>query len=121
MARATEAVIKRSDEFQRCYRQGSVWKNRLAVAHVFRRQDQGDARVGFAVSRRVGNAVTRNRLKRWMREAIYPVIPELEAGIDVVFSARGRAIDAGFWSFRGALFDLMRKAGILSERVVSER
>jgi len=113
VAARRQVVLKRPDDFDRCFKQGTVWKNRLAVVHVFDRSDGEAPRFGFSVSRRIGNAVVRNRLKRWMREAVRPVIPDVSAGVDVVISARSRAVDSGFWPFRGAIIDLMRKAGVV--------
>lgn len=52
-------------------------------------------RVGFAVSRKVGNAVIRNRVKRWIREGVRKV-PGPRGGIwDLVLVARPEAADAG--------------------------
>lgn len=112
MAAPRRVVLKRPEEFQRCYKQGTVWKNRFAVVHVYERRDDDGPRFGFSVSRRIGNAVVRNRLKRWMREAVYPVIPDVSAGVDVVVSARSGAVSSGFWRLRGAVHDLLRKSGI---------
>lgn len=54
-------------------------------------------RYGLTVSRKVGGAVTRNRVKRWLREAIRRNRGHVE-GLDVVFIARGSAADADFES-----------------------
>lgn len=58
-------------------------------------EKEGDARFGLAVSRKVGNAVVRNRVKRWLREAIRRQRHGL-SGVDVVFIARSHAAEAGY-------------------------
>ena len=54
MSPARKAILKRPDEFQRCYREGKVLKNRVAVLHVYNRGDAEPARVGFSVSKKAG-------------------------------------------------------------------
>jgi ribonuclease P protein component len=50
-------------------------------------------RLGITVSKRVGNAVTRNRIKRWVREFVrqQPADAWLPAGCDVVVIAKASA------------------------------
>lgn len=106
-------IIKRPDEFQRCYKQGRMFKNRVAVIHIVDRGDSDPTRVGFSVSRRVGNAVERNRVKRWMREIVYPIIDRFPPGNDIVFSARTRAKEAGFWPLQRGITELLARAQLI--------
>lgn len=66
------------------------------------RNERGTARLGVTVSKRVGNAVVRNRVKRWVREAFRDVAGEMPA-CDVVVIARSSAVTAGLRGARGAL------------------
>jgi ribonuclease P protein component len=67
------------------------------VLQVRRRQDQGPVRVGFTVSKRVGNAVERNRIRRRLRELVR-LLPagRLQAGHDYVMVGRRPALALPF-------------------------
>jgi ribonuclease P protein component len=86
--------LSRSAEFERVYRQGRSKGNRHLVLYAFPRADddepRGDdgPRLGLSVSRRVGGAVERNRVKRVLREAFWAEAERLPATSDYVVVAR---------------------------------
>ena len=63
---------------------------------LFVRNGTDQTRVGLTVSRKVGNAVNRNRVKRWLREAIRHQGDALPVGFDVVVVAHPQAANATF-------------------------
>lgn len=105
-------TLRRPEAFQRCYRHGRSYKNSVAVLHVISNQE-GHTRVGFSVSSKLGKAVTRNRLKRRMREVVRKL--PLAAGFDLVFSARGRAKRVSFQELERLILSLCVKAGVLQD------
>lgn len=113
MSSARKVILKRPDEFQRCYRQGQAYKNRVAVLHAYYRGDSEPARVGFAVSKKVGKAVERNRVKRWLRAIVLPIASQLPPGYDFVFSARTRAKFEGYWPLRHGVYQLLEQGEFL--------
>ena len=83
--------LSRSSEFQRVYRQGSSTASRFLVLYYFKRSaDAGAAvpRLGLSVSKKLGGAVERNRIKRLLREAFSACQDRLVEDHDVVFIAR---------------------------------
>ena len=86
--------LSRSAEFERVYRQGRSKSNRFLVLYAFPRDtdDSNDAsggpRLGLSVSRRVGGAVDRTRVKRFLREAFWAEADRLPEGSDYVVVAR---------------------------------
>jgi ribonuclease P protein component len=83
--------LSRSAEFERVYRQGRSKANRYLVLYAFPREEEADAdgpRLGLSVSRRVGGAVDRTRVKRLLREAFWAESERLPDGSDYVVVAR---------------------------------
>jgi len=104
--------MKRPQDFQRCYRSGRMRKHRLIVLHVAQSPD-GVTRVGYSVSKKVGNAVTRNRVKRRLREGMRAYAQAMKPGVHLIVSARVAARDAGFAQLHAALGRLLSGAGVL--------
>lgn len=68
---------------------------------------KGRPRIGITVSKRVGNAVERNRARRWIREAWRSVAVGFPA-LDLVIVARRAVLEAGFSGVAGALSSARR-------------
>jgi len=87
--------LSRSAEFERVYRQGRSKANRFLVLYAFPREDDAGEgpRLGLSVSRRVGGAVDRTRVKRVLREAFWQEAERLPDGSDYVVVARPEAKD----------------------------
>jgi ribonuclease P protein component len=109
--------LSRSRDFDTVYRHGRSTATRYLVLYSFPRADaNGDGpRLGLAVSRKLGGAVERNRLKRRLRAAFDSVVHGLPSDHDYVLIARpglGEAADTrGFDWLEERVAEVFRKEG----------
>lgn len=108
--------LSRSAEFERVYRQGRSSANRHLVLYAFPNPSVQAPRLGLSVSRKVGGAVERNRVKRLLREAFDQEREGLSGGHDLVVVARPEVKELaereGLAGVDAALAELLEKAGL---------
>ena len=106
--------LRKSRDFAAARREGRSWADRMLVL-IARRTDNPHCRFGFSVSKRLGNAVVRNRIKRRLREvARLELLPRIESGWDFVVIARKDAADADYRRLNHSLRRLFQRAKLLT-------
>ena len=110
-----EQRLRRKADFEAVYRRGKAVSNQLLVLRSLS-NDMDTTRFGFAVSKVVGGAVTRNRVRRRLREIVSALPPQ--GGLDVVIGARKAAAGAEFDALRRAYASLARRAGVVPAEAV---
>jgi ribonuclease P protein component len=106
--------LSRSADFDRVFRHGRSHAGRELVLYVFPRGESDEPRLGLSVSRKVGGAVERNRVKRLLREAFALEVERLPPGTDAVVVARR---EANALAEREGLAGMRRALAVLVERV----
>jgi ribonuclease P protein component len=116
MGLSKELRIRKTADFNYIAENGKVVSNRMLILK-WSEGKTSRSRSGFAVSKRIGGAVVRNRIKRLLRESINSF--DLLGGYDMVFIARKESAKADYESIQKSVKDALRKSGILKPELPS--
>ena len=105
-----EGYLTKPQQFASVYSKGSSWASNLVVMNALP-NGLTISRYGLSVSKRVGKAVTRNRLKRLLRE-ILRTLP-IKSAWDIIFIVRPAAATVDYSSLRKSVEGLLSRAHLL--------
>ena len=106
--------LKKNKEFKKVYENGKSYATRNLVIYCLNYEKGKKNRYGLSVSKKIGNAVVRNKLKRRLREIIREFEKEKEfKGYDVIFIARKPVVKIGYQNLRRDVKRLYKKMNII--------
>lgn len=104
-------MLKKNKEFAYVHRRGASCAGRYLVL-VYVKNRMG-LKLGFSVSKKLGNAVKRNRIKRLLRECVRASIKNMHPGYSYLFIARLSARDASYSQLLADMNTVIKRAGLL--------
>ena len=107
--------MKENSLFRRLYARGKSAANSYLVIYC-RKNGGNENRIGYTVSKKLGHAVVRNRVRRRLREIYRLHETEFLPGRDLVVVARSRAVGAPYAKLERAFLSLSEKLGLLAEK-----
>ncbi|CAH2714639.1 Ribonuclease P protein component [Neobacillus rhizosphaerae] len=110
-----EFRIKRNKDFQAAFQKGYSFANRQFVVYSLKKEGQDFFRIGLSVSKKIGNAVTRNRIKRYVRQAIFELNDQLASGNDYVIIARKPTAEMDFFEVKKSLTHVLKVGKVLKK------
>ncbi|MEC0093775.1 ribonuclease P protein component [Paenibacillus macquariensis] len=105
--------LRNRADFSRVYRHGRSFANHQFVVYWFRKKEVEQFRVGISVSKKVGNAVVRNRMRRLVKEIVRHHDAELIEHVDLVFIVRKGALTMPYKDMERSVLHVLRKASLL--------
>ena len=108
--------IKKNKDFQTVFKNGKSIANRQFVIYMLQNPVEQEFRIGLSVSKKIGNAVTRNRIKRLIRQVFLEEKHRIKSGKEFIIIARKPAADMGYHEVKNSLDHLFRKAKIYQSK-----
>ena len=108
----SEYRLKDRADFSRVYRYGRSWANHQLVLYVYPRPEVEKFRVGISASKKIGNAVVRNRMRRLIKEIMRQHADRIKDHVDLVIIVRKGAVDMDHEQLTKSVLHVCRKASI---------
>ena len=108
--------IKKNEDFQKVFKRGKSYANRQFVVYCLAKEDQEKFRIGLSVSKKVGKAVTRVQIKRYIRQAFLELKDDVRNDMDYVIIARNSAAELDFQKTKSSLEYFLKNTKILKKK-----
>lgn len=116
------SILKQNSDFRRAYGRGKSYSDPALVTYVLKNNRAGICRMGITTSKKIGNAVERNRSRRIIRAAFRELTPYIKGGgFDFVFVARSKTKHLKSTEIRDIMLHQLNKAGVINNEEISYR
>ena len=105
-------AVNKNKEFLRAYRRGAGYVGSLVVVYVIKNR-YGFTRFGVTSSKKIGNAVKRNRARRLLRASVRGLDIDMTQSVDIILVARAKTAHVKQQVVESQLRILAEKAGLL--------
>ncbi|MFI3210854.1 MAG: ribonuclease P protein component [Peptostreptococcaceae bacterium] len=105
--------LRKDKEFRKVYQRGKSFANKYLVIYIMK-NNLDDNRLGISVSKKIGKAIIRNKVKRRIREAYRLHIDEKLTinGYDIIFIARKPSSDCSYTDIEKSVISLFKKSNL---------
>ena len=109
--------LKKRYQFNYVYKSGEHYSGEHIVLYVASSKTK-NIKVGLAVTKKVGHAVVRNKVRRRLREIIKKQVPNLKQNNNIIIVARDNINEASFEKLSNEFFKLIKKANLINEESI---
>lgn len=106
--------LRKNMEFKKVYSVGKNYWNRNFVLYI-RKNGLDETRVGFTITKKHGNSVVRNKIRRRMKEAYRLNFKNVKDGYDLVFIPKKNIVNISYKEIEGSMIHIMKIANVLKK------
>lgn len=115
---ASFTPAQKNEHFQAVFQRGTSAANKQFVLYSAKQEGQAAFRAGISVSKKIGNAVIRNKVKRLIREAVARLESVIPLGLDLVIIARPGVENMSLEAIEQSLLHVMKRAKVIKRAPV---
>ena len=110
-----EYRLRSNDDFIKVYKKGKKYWNRNLILYV-RKNGLKYSRVGFSITKKVGNSVVRNKIRRRMKEIYRLNFDNIKVGYDIIFIPKKNTVDINYKDLEKAMLHIFKKGDLLKDK-----
>lgn len=104
--------LRKNIEFKRVYNKGKNYWNRNLILYV-RKNGLEETRLGITITKKIGNAVIRNKIRRRLKEIYRLNHQSVKNGYDLIFIPKKNVVDLSYKELESSLIHILKISGIL--------
>lgn len=106
--------LRRNIEFKNVYNHGKNYWNRNLVLYI-KKNGLEETRVGYTITKKIGNAVVRNKIRRRMQEIYRLNFSRVKDGYDLIFICKKNTVDLSYKELENSMIHIMKIAKVLKK------
>lgn len=103
--------LRKNIEFKKVYSHGRNYWNRNLVLYI-KRNGLEETRVGYTITKKIGNSVVRNKIRRRMKEIYRLNFPNIKEGYDLIFICKRNVVGLSYKELESSMIHIMKIAKI---------
>lgn len=104
--------LRNNMEFKRVYKDGKNYWNRNLILYV-RKNNMENSRVGYSITKKIGNSVVRNKVRRRMKEILRLNFSNVKDGYDLIFIPKRNVVDISYKELESAILHILKLSKVL--------
>ena len=110
--------VKKNEDFQKIFKKGKSFANRQFVIYCLPKEGQSEFHIGLSVGKKIGKAVTRVQIKRYLRQVFLELKDQIRPDMDYVIIARTQAAKLDFHETKKSIEHVLKIAKVIKKKQV---